>query len=325
MNSPAPFNFQALAEEAAATAPVPPPPEAPFPKVAPRTPRPSTAGLGPPLPEITQALCLAIARSETYRLKGLALQAAAKLGSPRGDRIRSAFEHIAEVGLKHWEQVTEHRPPYIPQAVLGKVAEWLVELDNADELVMAGERVLPLLLVGETRCGKTSLASVIAHQRGHAVYRLNLAQAVDSHLGQTAKCLEKAIAETGTRPGFWLIDEIDAVAFKRTGGDAAAQERAHSVGSLLTRLDQLPPGLPLIATTNHRNTIDSAVLGRFNVIDWPRWKDLDADERDMFLTAQGGHGIPTQDVASYADAVKLARAKRVAAILSPIVADGDAT
>lgn len=223
---------------------------------------------------------------------------------------------VVEGPLRHWEAISVPRFPYVPSAVQSQIARWIRELDAAELLAASGERVLPLLLEGETRCGKTSMASIIGRARGLPAYRLNLAQAIGSHMGETAKAIEGALNEATSRAGLWLVDEIDAVAFRRLSGQGAEQERAHAVGALLTKLEQLPPGLPLIATTNHMENIDPAVLGRFMCVKWPAWEKLEPDERRGFLDAQGGQGVPTLEPQSYADAVKLSREERVEAILS---------
>lgn len=219
--------------------------------------------------------------------------------------------------LTHWEEVSVPRFPYVPKAVQASIEQWIRELDAARELIEAGERVLPLLLDGESRCGKTSIANVIGRARNLRAYRMNLANAVSKYMGETAKTLDGALREATSRPGLWLIDEIDAVAFKRgTGTSAASIDLSHSVGALLTKIEQLPPDLALIGTTNHIAAIDPAVLGRFTCVKWPRWEQLAAEEKRGFLDAQEGHAVPEAEPTSYADAVKLARAERVEAILS---------
>lgn len=312
--------FQQLAAEAAEHAPVRAAEPGPFPRTAPRDPRFQRNGGvrsgGTPLPALASALCMAVARNEWDRMRPLAMQVAAKLGGDRGERLLKALGAAGAAQLpklKHWEEVTEHRQPWLPESVLVQIEQWTREIDAAEQLIEAGERVLPLLLVGETRCGKTSMASIIAQAREIPVYRMNIAKVTGGNLGDTPRAMQSAIEEVSTRPGLWLVDEIDAVAGKRSADHAADKELAMSVGHLLTRLEELPPSFPLVATTNHVKVIDPAVLGRFLVVEWPRWADLSAEERCAFIGSQGGD--ESVECCSYAAAVKSARAARVARIL----------
>lgn len=267
------------------------------------------------LPEITEALCKAVASGYAPHMRTYALQAAAKMGGERGDRVRAAFANEQQKALQYWTPVIETRSPWLPPKVLSEAAAWTAELAAADALAAAGERVLPLLLFGETRCGKSSLAASIARQMNLPAYRLSLASAVDSYMGGTTKLLDAALTEALSRPGLWLIDELDAVAGARTAGtEGAAAEGRRIVGALLARLDTLPAGLPLIATSNFGVAIDSAVLGRFRCVEWPCWDHI-MIWQDEFFAAHGGERPASVHVSSYAQAVQLCRDQRVARIL----------
>lgn len=267
------------------------------------------------LPEITQALCTAIARGEYDRLRGLCFQAAAKMGGDRGQRIVAAFEKVPAVAgppLVHWHLVNEPRSPWRPYEVECALSSWLQEAQYAETLAASGERVRPLLLSGPTRCGKTSSAASLASGLGLPVYRLDLAEAVDSHLGETSKKLRKALAEMA-RPGLWLMDELDAIAGKRIADGTAAAERAHAIGYLLTALDQLPPGTLLVATTNTSENIDPAILGRFTEIRWPDWQSLKPEARNRFAES---HGCETWSGSTYAEVVRDCRQQRVQRLIA---------
>lgn len=270
------------------------------------------------LADIVEGLCIAVARGESARAHPLAQLAATKLGEPRASRIKKAFRRRPPpASLKHWERVEEARKPFVPPFVWVEVEQWLRELDGAEALAQAGERVLPLLLSGETRCGKTSLASAIARKRRLPVYRLTLSQAVGSHIGESSKCIEAAFAEARHHAAVWLVDEIDAVAFERRHGQGAEQERSHAIGAMLTLIEELPPTFALIGTTNHKASIDPAVLGRFHCVEWTPWQELEMDDRREFLDTHGAKDLWEQTPESYAHAVKLARTERVESLLAP--------
>ncbi len=222
---------------------------------------------------------------------------------------------VIKVSFKHWTEVTEPRAPWTPPEVRCQLDAWWSEVQHASELAAAGERVLPLLLVGETRCGKTSSACALAAAAGLSVRRMLLSSAVGQFMGDTGRLIHDALLETFMGPAaLWLIDELDGVAMPRGGADSAAKERAHGVAVLLAELEQLPPELPLVATSNTADYIDAAVRARFTVVAWPTWAELSVSDRRAFLRSHGHDGA-TADTASYAEAVQLARAGRVARIL----------
>jgi len=273
--------------------------------------------------QYVQALCIAVAKNDLARARELVGMVAAKMPPARRHVIDRWLAQSGEVKavtfqgnkLKHWTVISEPRSPWVPLEIERAIRAWYTEVERADELVEAGERVLPLLLTGETRCGKTSSLCGIAAKLKLRTMRLTLAEAVGSHLGETAKAMNTALSELRSSPdGFWIIDEIDGIAPKRGNTDSgASQERAHAVGALLSELESLPPTIPLVATSNLLKTMDAAVLGRFNVVEFPKWADLKEHDRLAFATS---HGCPmAAGASSYAEAVKQARAHRVEAIL----------
>lgn len=226
-------------------------------------------------------------------------------------------QRMIRVSFNHWTPVEEPRAPWTPLAVRAELDAWWQEVEGAELLAAAGERVLPLLLVGETRCGKTSSACALAARAGLPVRRMSLASVVGGLMGDTARKMHDALLETclGER-ALWVIDELDGVAMPRGGDDAAAKERTHAVATLLAELEQLPPGLPLVATSNIAENIDPAVRARFVVVRWPAWSELPAGERDAFACSHGLDVAAGAELGSYAEAVQRARRARVARIIA---------
>lgn len=272
--------------------------------------------------DITEKLCLAVARRDENEVKRLALLAAAKMGAPRGTRIERAFEAYRQMTpvnlptLKHWEPVTEPRIPWAPAGVVASIEQWLTEAKHAEALAMEGERVMPLLLAGETGCGKTSMLCSIAGRLKLAVLRLSVPSVLGSHLGETAGNIRNAFREmkAAARAVLWLIDEVDGIAGKRYGDSGADQERATGVNTLLTEMDGVPVGFMLAATTNRTKDMSKAVLRRFKAVSYPAWEKLEPIEKLAFSSSHG-HSADAP-ATSYADAVQRARDVRVAAILA---------
>jgi hypothetical protein len=274
--------------------------------------------------DITESLCMAVARADQAEAKRLSLLAAGKMGAPRGVRVERAFEarrHMEPVRLatplRHWESVSEPRVSWAPASVVAGIDRWLIEAKHGEALALAGERVMPLLLSGETGCGKTSMLCSIAVRLGLAVLRMSVPSVLGSHLGETANNIRSAFREMkGSATGLWLIDEVDGIAGKRYGDNGADQERATGVNTLLTEMDAIPLGFMLAATTNLTKNMSKAVLRRFTVVGYPAWKSLEAVEQLAFSSSHGHSADAPAE--SYADAVKKAREVRVAAILAKV-------
>jgi hypothetical protein len=200
----------------------------------------------------------------------------------------------------------------VPESIRADLEAWWFEVAHADDLARHGERVYPLLLAGETRCGKTSTVCALAKRSGLPVRRLQLGSVVGSFMGETARLMVKALRETVFGPrAIWLIDEIDGVAQTRGGDGAPDKERAHAVATLITEIESVSPTSPVVATTNVAGLIDAAVLSRFTVISWPRWDELQPDDSRAFLGSHGASPDALGGCSSYASAVRLGRAHRI--------------
>ena len=277
------------------------------------------------LPEIAEAMCKRVAARDLGGARSLAMQMAAKMGIPRGPRIQRAFENWSETvgALKHWTSVAEPRSPWIPDVVKEGVEVWYEESKHAEALVASGEKVLPLLLSGETRCGKTSSLAGIAVRLGLPIYRFSLVSAMGSHVGESAKGIKDAIDEATEQDcrAIWLIDEIDAVAQKRGGDGSAADKEFNSVVAvMLTEVEKLPPGFLLCATTNMVSAIDRAMVARFQAVDFPRWADLSASDRLEFASSHGDASA-CENATSYSETVLRARRTRVDTVLTAARSD----
>lgn len=271
------------------------------------------------LPDLAEALCRAVAsHDQDYALR-VCEQIAAKLPEPRASRIRNAIKFANPITLskvKHWAPVNERRSPWVPEGVRSDIKRWMAEISHATALIENGERPLPLLLTGETRCGKTSTLAVLAAEMGLPVMRFSIADGMGSHLGESAQSIRDAFKEVRAESKcVWLIDEMDAVASQRDDGkQACSREMNSAIGALLTEIEAVPPETLLVATSNLSKNIDAAVRARFAVVDFPRWEDMPADDRIAFAASHGGD-VATVG-ASYAETVQACRRARVDAILA---------
>lgn len=222
----------------------------------------------------------------------------------------------------YWSQVKEDRSAWAPPHVTAAISAWAEEARFGDALVAAGERVAPLLLVGQTRCGKTSGFCWAARSVERSVYRLGIASIVGSMMGETSRHLQAAFDEIEREafaPAVYLIDEIDGIALRRRGDTGADAERTTTIASLLALLEQLPPGTMLAATSNVGGLLDPAVAARFRTVEYPRWDELSPEDRTSFGLSHGlsedAAGYWAQRAGSYAEVVDRARHLRVSRII----------
>jgi SpoVK/Ycf46/Vps4 family AAA+-type ATPase len=220
-------------------------------------------------------------------------------------------------GADYWTTATNKRYPWFPRAVADEIKQWCLEASRAEELRLAGEKVMPLLLAGDTRCGKTSVVCETARHLGVPVFRMSVAKLITSWLGETAKALQAALNYAKTSQAgnaIWIVDEIDGVFQQRgTANSSAAREMNVAVSAGLTMIEDLPAKVMLVATSNEPDLIDRAMAARFNIVHFPRWEELAEEERRAFAKSHGYEDAFRSG--SYALCVQAARRERVRKIL----------
>ena len=219
--------------------------------------------------------------------------------------------------LKHWAPASDTRYPWARKSVADSIRQWMVEAENADVLRAAGERVMPLLLTGETRCGKTSTMVEVARHYDVPAFRMTMGQVVGKYMGETIRGVKAALDEAASAvTGLWILDEVDGIFQQRGGGDnsGCAHEWNAAIGQGLAAIEALPPHVMLVATTNEPGIIDRAMLARFQRVDFPPWAELTEGERRAFARSHRHEDAWVAD--SYAGVVQMARSARVKKILS---------
>ena len=196
---------------------------------------------------------------------GLGLGGAAKVGTTgtQDDEDKTADKKTFEDVAGCEEAITK----------LKRVAKWL-KYPRWYSLFRAK---IPkgVLLVGPPGTGKTLLAQALAGETDANYFSIAASEFVEMYVGVGAsrvrKLFEKAIAarKNNGKPSIIFIDELDAVAKKRSGrGSGGDSERDQTLNQLLTCMQGFKPssGILVIAATNLADTLDPAVLrpGRFD-------------------------------------------------------------
>ncbi|WBW70734.1 ribosome biogenesis factor recycling AAA family ATPase [Schizosaccharomyces osmophilus] len=117
-----------------------------------------------------------------------------------------------------------------------------------------------ILLYGPPGTGKTMILRAIAAETNARVFRIDGPSVVGKYMGETEARLKKIFDDARSQqPSIIFIDEVDAIAPKRTADISEAESRA--VASLLTLLDGMSSAgkVAVFAATNRPNFIDEAL------------------------------------------------------------------
>jgi len=130
---------------------------------------------------------------------------------------------------------------------------------------LARGRGLGVLFTGDTGCGKTLAAEVLAHELSLRLFQIDLAAVVSKYIGETEKNLSVIFREAELSQSLLFFDEADALYGKRSEGATANDRYANiEVNYLLQRIEQYQ-GLVVLAT-NFQENIDDAFLRRLHCV-----------------------------------------------------------
>lgn len=120
------------------------------------------------------------------------------------------------------------------------------------------------LLYGDPGTGKTMFGRYVAYKLKLPFAYVNFSYLIDSHMGNTSKNLKKVFDFCKGRSCVLMLDEIDCIGLKRSGGgDGAGGELARTTISLMQELDTLTNEQIVIAATNRDDRLDPALKRRF--------------------------------------------------------------
>ncbi len=122
-----------------------------------------------------------------------------------------------------------------------------------------------LLLHGPSGCGKTLASYIIAGELKKMMVVVNLGAIVSSKLGETSKNLSKIFRKAALEDCIIFIDEFDSLGKVRDySQDHGEMKRV--VNTILQLFDYLPQSSIVIAATNQKEMLDSALTRRFDSI-----------------------------------------------------------
>ena len=161
-----------------------------------------------------------------------------------------------------------------------KMAE-RIETMNAVAQKLKGKNITyvnSLLLHGLSGTGKTTFGRYLAHRLDLPFVYMSVIQVMDSYLGKTGQNITRSFEFINARPCVFMIDEIDAIGERRTGGDiGAGAEMRRVVTALFLAMDKLSNDNIVIGATNRPDILDQALVSRFR--ERHEVKPLDAEER----------------------------------------------
>jgi transitional endoplasmic reticulum ATPase len=186
--------------------------------------------------------------------------------------IREVFTEVPDVT---WEDIGGLQDV---KQLLIEAAEWPLRYTPVFE--RAGVRPPKgILLHGPPGTGKTLLAKAVARESEANFIAIKGPQLMSMWVGESERGVREVFRKARqAAPCIIFLDEIDALAPRRGGGDTQATERV--VSQLLSELDGIEElrGVVVLAATNRLDRLDPALLrpGRFDfLVELPR-PDRDA-------------------------------------------------
>ena len=157
-------------------------------------------------------------------------------------------------------------PPILPGSVHDAIGAIIRERQERERLAARGiSPTRSAILVGPPGVGKTLSARWIASALGKPLWVLDLTAVMSSLLAKTGNNLRAALDHAKQHAAVLLLDEIDAIA-KRRSDESDIGELKRLVTVMLQEVDQWPDTGLLLAATNHPELVDPALWRRFDLV-----------------------------------------------------------
>jgi SpoVK/Ycf46/Vps4 family AAA+-type ATPase len=167
--------------------------------------------------------------------------------------------------LKSFEGISFNEKPMLEDNLKLLLQQVITERGSLELLQQNGlSPASSLIFQGPPGVGKTMTAQWLASELRLPFYVLDLTAVMSSYLGKTGSNLRSVIEFAKSHPCVLLLDEIDAIA-KRRSDEADVGELKRLVTVMLQELENWPSAGVLIAATNHPELVDPALWRRFDI------------------------------------------------------------
>ena len=179
----------------------------------------------------------------------------------------SEDEHGKPPLLKHSDfREQKQGKPLLEPALVSMFDQVVKERERRVELEKLGLKPCSsLVFEGPPGVGKTISAAWLAAQLDLPFYTLDLTAVMSSYLGRSGSNLRSVLEYAKSHPCVLFLDEIDAIAKKRSD-EADVGELKRLVTIMLQEIEDWPSDGLLIAATNHPEIVDPALWRRFDLV-----------------------------------------------------------
>jgi SpoVK/Ycf46/Vps4 family AAA+-type ATPase len=135
-----------------------------------------------------------------------------------------------------------------------------------------------ILLHGYSGCGKTTTAKAIATALNKSIVIVNLSTLINAKIGETSKNVKAIFDKAIREKAVLFLDEFDQIGKSRDTDDKDVAEMKRLVNTIIQLIDYFPTDSLLICATNYYNSIDNALLRRFQIrlkFEMPTENELD--------------------------------------------------
>ena len=168
--------------------------------------------------------------------------------------------------FRRYEDQIEQLHPLLSANLEQSFSQLIQERQQVQRLSELGLRpTKSAFFLGPPGVGKTLTARWLAAQLNVPLLVLDLTTVMSSLLGKTGANLRAALDYAKSTPSVLLLDEIDAIA-KRRSDDSDIGELKRLVTVMLQEVDDWPSSGLLLAATNHPELIDPALWRRFDLV-----------------------------------------------------------